>query len=178
VPWPVPDGRAPLSPVTPRPVGKNGPVADFGGSDQFTTWDGEPVSHDRPHGATIVVASRAPEGWRYVLLHRAHHGPAWDGDWAWTPPTGSRKPGEDITACAIRELHEETGLHGCPRPVITSDAEWAVFALEVPWGTVVEVDGTEHDRLEWVTYPTACFRCRPATLLASFTVACEALGFS
>jgi hypothetical protein len=75
-------------------------------------------------------------------------------------------------------LQEETGLHRCPRPVITSDAEWAVFALEVPWGTVVEVEGTEHDRLEWVTYTEACLRCRPATLLASFTVACEALGFS
>jgi 8-oxo-dGTP pyrophosphatase MutT (NUDIX family) len=151
-------------------------VTDFGGSDQFTTWDGEPVSRDRPHGATIVVASRGPEGWRYVLLHRAHHGPAWDGDWAWTPPAGSRKPGEDITACAVRELHEETGLRASPQPVITGDVGWAVFALEVPWGTVAAVDGTEHDRLEWVTYAEACRRCRPAALAASFIAGAQALG--
>ena len=49
----------------------------------------------------IVVASRAPDGWRYVLLHRAHHGPEWDGDWAWTPPSGSRKPGEDVGTVVV-----------------------------------------------------------------------------
>lgn len=124
-----------------------------------------------------MVASHGPEGWRYLLLHRAHHGPAWDGDWAWTPPAGSRKPGEDVTACAIRELYEETGLRGSPRPVAGSGADWAVFALEVPWGTVAAVDGTEHDRLEWVSYEEARRRCRPAALAESFTTACDASGF-
>jgi 8-oxo-dGTP pyrophosphatase MutT (NUDIX family) len=152
-------------------------MVDFGGPEPFTTWDGEPISRDRPHGALVVVASRSPDGWRYVLLHRAHHGPAWEGDWAWTPPSGSRKPGEDVTACAIRELHEETGLHGSPRPVLTSDTDWAIFALEVPWGTLVTADGTEHDRLEWVPYAEARRRCRPAVLTTSFTTACEASGF-
>jgi 8-oxo-dGTP pyrophosphatase MutT (NUDIX family) len=162
----------------PAPAGDNEPVAGFGGSEPFTTWDGEPVARDRPHGAMIVVASRAPEGWRYVLLHRAHRGPAWDGDWAWTPPSGSRKPGEDVTACAIRELQEETGLRGSPRPVIARDVGWAVFAHEIPWGTVVMADGTEHDRFEWVTYAEACRRCRPAELVSSFAAACQASGFS
>jgi 8-oxo-dGTP pyrophosphatase MutT (NUDIX family) len=152
-------------------------VTDFGGPGEFTTWDGEPVSRDRPHGATIVVASRAPDGWRYLLLHRAHRGPAWDGDWAWTPPTGSRKPGEDVTACAIRELQEETGLPASPRPVRTGDVEWAVFALEVPWETAVAVDGAEHDRLEWVSYAEARSRLRPAALNESFLTACDAAGF-
>jgi hypothetical protein len=104
--------------------GDNGLMADFGGAAEFTTWDGEPVSRERPHGATIVVASRAPQGWRYVLLHRAHRGPDWAGDWAWTPPAGSRKPGEDVTACAVRELEEETGLRACPVPVLAGDAGW------------------------------------------------------
>ena len=153
-------------------------MADFGGPREFTTWDGEPVSRDRPRGATTVVASRAPEGWRYLLLHRAHHGgPSREGDWAWTPPTGSRKPGEDLSACVARELREEVGWRACPRPVVTDDVDWAVFALEVPWGTEVVVDGEEHDRFEWVSFAEARRRCRPAELTASFLTACEASGF-
>jgi 8-oxo-dGTP pyrophosphatase MutT (NUDIX family) len=154
-------------------------VADFGGAGEFTTWDGEPVSRDRPHGATVVVASRAPDGWRYLLLHRAHHGgPAREGDWAWTPPSGSRKPGEDLSACVARELLEEVGWLASPRPVATDDVDWAVFALEVPWGTEVLVDGEEHDRFEWVGFAEARRRCRPEALAASFLTGCEASGFS
>jgi hypothetical protein len=52
-----------------------------------------------------------------------------------------------------------------------------VFALEIPWGTVVRADGTEHDRLEWVTYAEVCRRCRPAAITEGFTAACEASGF-
>jgi 8-oxo-dGTP pyrophosphatase MutT (NUDIX family) len=151
---------------------------DFGGAQEFTTWDGEPVSRDRPHGATIVVASQTPEGWRYLLLHRAHRGPAWDGDWAWTPPSGSRKPGEDLSACVARELFEEAGLHASPpRPVLTDDVDWAVFTLEVPWGTEVAVDGAEHDRFEWVTFAEARRRCRPEALAKSFHAGCQSAGF-
>jgi 8-oxo-dGTP pyrophosphatase MutT (NUDIX family) len=151
-------------------------MAHFGGPEEYTTWDGEPVSRERPHGATVVVAARSPAGWRYVLLHRGHHGPDWEDDWAWTPPSGSRKPGEDVGACAVRELCEETGLRADPRAVRATGIDWAVFALEVPWGTAVTVDGTEHDRFEWVTYAEACRRCRPAVVVAGFVSACEALG--
>jgi 8-oxo-dGTP pyrophosphatase MutT (NUDIX family) len=142
------------------------------------TWDGEPVSRDRPHGATVVVASRAPDGWRYLLLHRAHHGgPARAGDWARTSPTGSRRPREDVTACAVRELHEEIGLRACPLPVLIDDVDWAVYALEVPWGIRVAVDGEEHDRFEWVSFAEARRRCRRAELTESFMTACRASGF-
>ncbi len=152
-------------------------MTDFGGVEEFTTWDGEPVSRDRPHGATIVVASRSPSGWRYVLLHRAHHGPDWEGDWAWTPPA-LRKPGETIEACAVRELCEETGLVSRPFPVLVEDTDWAVFALEVPWGTEIAVDGTEHDQYEWASSAQALARCRPRAILDAFTAGRAALGSS
>jgi 8-oxo-dGTP pyrophosphatase MutT (NUDIX family) len=150
-------------------------MSDFGGVEEFTTWDGEPVSRERPHGAMTVLASRAPQGWRFLLLHRLGQG---DGDWAWTPPSGSRKPGEDVSACAIRELREETTVTGSPRPVTTEDVDWALFVLEVPWGTEVAVDGEEHDKFEWVSFAEARRRCRPATVVDSFVAACAASGFS
>jgi len=107
-------------------------MADFGGPKEYTTWDGEPVSRDRPHGATVVVAAQSPEGWQYVLLHRGHNGPDWADDWAWSPPAGCRKPGEDLAACAARELQEETGIRAEPCPVVADNTDWALFALEVP----------------------------------------------
>lgn len=47
---------------------------------------------------------------RLLLLHRKHNGSAYEGDWAWTTPSGARLPGELVHACAQRELAEETGL--------------------------------------------------------------------
>ena len=78
------------------------------------------------------------------------------------PPTGSRKPGEDLSACVSRELREEIGWRAAPKPVITDDVDWAVFALEVPWGMDVVVDGEEHNQFEWVSFAEARRRCRPA----------------
>ena len=152
-------------------------MSDLDEPQSFTTWDGEPISRERPHGSTIVVASRAPEGWRYLLLHRAHHGPDWEGDWAWTPPAGARKPGEGVTEGAVRELLEETGLRAAPDPVLTEEIDWALFTLEVPWGTVTAVDGTEHDKAEWVPFDEATGRLRPAEVLEGFRTACRTAGF-
>jgi 8-oxo-dGTP pyrophosphatase MutT (NUDIX family) len=118
-----------------------------------------------------VVVSKSPEGWRYLILHRAHHGPEFDGEWAWTPPAGARLPGEDVAACAARELEEESGLRGTPKPLLVEDVEWAVFELVVPWGTPISVDGVEHDRHEWVTLEEACSRCLPAIVAESLRLA-------
>jgi 8-oxo-dGTP pyrophosphatase MutT (NUDIX family) len=152
-------------------------MADFGGTQAYTTWDGEPVSRERPHGAMIVVASEAPDSRRFLVLHRAHRGRDYDGDWAWTPPSGSRKPGEQVTACARRELREEAGLDANPRPVIVSDVDWALFVLEVPWPTAITVDGLEHDRFEWLSYAESRRRMRPDAQAASFLAACDVTGW-
>ena len=70
------------------------------------TWDGLPVVPDEPKGAAILVRSAG----NYLILHRAHHGPAYEGDWAGRhhPARGCR--GEPVLAAAVREVGEETGL--------------------------------------------------------------------
>jgi 8-oxo-dGTP pyrophosphatase MutT (NUDIX family) len=139
--------------------------------DDFVTFDGRPVNREPPHGATVVVVSESPDGWRYLTLHRAHRGSEYEGDWAWTPPAGARLPGEDVARTARRELQEETGLDGEPLPLRVAGAQWTVFELEVPWGCHVVVDGEEHDRYEWVSLEEACRRCLPAVVADALRLA-------
>jgi 8-oxo-dGTP pyrophosphatase MutT (NUDIX family) len=53
-----------------------------------------------------VVVWRDNGGVReYLLLQRRLAGGVdFDGAWAWTPPSGARKPGEMVDAAAAREL--------------------------------------------------------------------------
>ena len=95
-----------------------------------TTWDGLPVSAERPHGVTVVVYRWTEQGLQVLLLHRAHRGPDYEGDWAWTPPAGARLPGEPVEACARRELREEAGLVLDVRPTACGTADWAVYVAE------------------------------------------------
>lgn len=132
------------------------------------TYDGLPVAPDEPHGAAIVVRRAAPAGDgppEYLILHRAHRGPDYEGDWAWTPPSGSRQPGEPVLAAARRELTEETGLVAAPTDLRVLDlgGAWVRFGLEVPAGTVASID-PEHDRFEWLAANDAAGRCRPAAV--------------
>src|SRR5918996_2326384 len=92
------------------------------------TWDGLPVSSDKPYGATVIVW-REVEGEReFLLLHRrAPGGPDFEGEWAWTPPAGARLPGESIDETARRELREETGLELRCRATGPGEEEWAVY---------------------------------------------------
>lgn len=136
---------------------------------QRYTSDGLPVAQDPPHGAAVMV--RRPgamaAGDEYLILHRAHHGPEYDGDLAWTPPSGSRQPGEPVVAAALRELAEETGLTAAPADLRAIDLSggWVRFLLEVPSGTAARLDA-EHDRCEWLPVAEAIARCQPATVAA------------
>jgi aminoglycoside 6'-N-acetyltransferase len=123
-----------------------------------TTWDGLPIAPDDPRGATVVV--RRDDG-HVLLLHRAHHGPDFHGDWAWTAPAGARQPGEPILPAALRELAEETGLTDLPVAPVDLSAHWAHFVTEAPTGTAIDLVDAEHDRYEWVPAAEAIARLRP-----------------
>ncbi|HET6910620.1 MAG TPA: NUDIX domain-containing protein [Mycobacteriales bacterium] len=129
-----------------------------------TTYDGLPISRTPPFGASIVVSCFIDGHRRYLLLHRAHEGPNYEGDWAWTPPAGSRFPGESVDACAARELAEETGLSGVLRAIPDSDHDWALFALDLEIQPEIRLD-QEHDRYEWVSLADARLRCRPDAIV-------------
>ena len=98
------------------------------------TWDGEPIAPDDPIGSTVVVRRPIGSQWEFLLLHRAHHGPDYAGDWAWTPPAGCRRPGEPVLTGVVRELAEETGIAATPWAVDVS-GRWATWALTVPADT-------------------------------------------
>ena len=135
------------------------------------TWDGLPISPTPPHGAMIVVY-RDVEGRReYLLLHRAHHGPDYDGPWAWGPPSGARYPGEEIDRCAARELYEETGLDLLPRPLPEAVSyEWPVYILQAPSPTPLRLSA-EHDSYVWLPYEEALLRISPLVVREAFEVA-------
>jgi 8-oxo-dGTP pyrophosphatase MutT (NUDIX family) len=140
------------------------------------TWDGHPISPTPPHGAMIVVY-RDMQGQReYLLLHRAHHGPMYDGPWAWGPPSGARYPGEDIDRCAARELHEETGLALLPSPLQeTNHLEWPVYALQAPASSRLRLSA-EHDGYVWLPYQEALKRIRPLVVREAFELAVGEIG--
>lgn len=141
-----------------------------------TTWDGLPVAADNPRGCTIVVWRQAANAREFLILHRRHAGPAdYEGDWAWTPPSGARHPGEDVAEAASRELREETGLELRCAPAELGSDEWAVYVAEAPADAQVRLDA-EHDRFAWVTEKEAAERCLPATVGAAVVAVARALG--
>ena len=109
----------------------------------------------------MVVVRRGDE---FLLLHRSGEGPAYEGEWAWTPPSGVRERGETIEACSRRELEEETGLELEPRLVGDyrwREWHWALFIADAPADAEVRLD-PEHDASAWLPLEDACARCLPA----------------
>lgn len=132
------------------------------------TWDFQPISTEKPHGATIIVYRRAPQGIEYLILHRAFCGTNYEGEWAWLPPSGARLPGESLDACASRELYEESGLHLTFQATSFGSPDWAVFMAEASPQDSQAVDLAngqgEHDRFAWVTLEVALQRCQPGSV--------------
>jgi 8-oxo-dGTP pyrophosphatase MutT (NUDIX family) len=130
-----------------------------------TTWDGLPISPEAPFGTTIVVYrriyDRGQQAVEFLLLHRAHDGPEFEGEWAWTPPSGSRWPNEPVDDCARRELKEETSLTLAVQALDNEIVSWAIYHAEASADDVVTLLDVEHDRYEWVSLETAIARCLP-----------------
>lgn len=134
------------------------------------TWDGLPVARDEPHGSQVVVRRPRQAGsgeLEYLILHRARRGAGYEGDWAWTPPSGARLPGEAILAGALRELAEETGISGARLRPVDLSGPWAVFAVDAGAGTQVLLDA-EHDRFAWLPADAAARRFAPEDVAATF----------
>jgi predicted metal-dependent hydrolase len=116
---------------------------------------------EKPYGCSVIVWRTGEDGREYLILHRqTARGPEYEGDWAWTPPSGAREPGEPPDATAKRELREETGLELPITPSALREEEWAVYAAEAaPDAQVVLND--EHDRFRWVSAAEAERLCLP-----------------
>lgn len=82
-------------------------------------------------GASVVVTSVAPQG-RMLLLLRPSAADPDESGWDWVLPGGRRQSGEDIAACAARELSEETSIHDQPRLAEAVNVRWATFWIDVP----------------------------------------------
>jgi 8-oxo-dGTP pyrophosphatase MutT (NUDIX family) len=119
------------------------------------------VNKRPPYGCSVVVFRRVDSELYLLMLHRRHNGADYEGDWAWTAPSGARLPGETVRACARRELAEETGLTLPIHRTSCGRRDWRVFRAEAPHDTTITLD-MEHDRYEWLTPAEALRRCLPA----------------
>lgn len=147
-----------------------------------TTWDGKPIASEPPIGALILVYRVKAARPECLVLHRAHNGPEYEGDWAWTPPSGARQPGETIEECVARELFEEAGLRVKASPAgtpvtTTGVSHWTVFYVRVRSNERVTLRDEEHDRFEWVSLEEVLTRCRPAQVTEGIEFALRTLGF-
>ena len=126
-------------------------------------------------GASAIVWRRGAGGPEVLLLHRAVHGPDYEGDWAWCPPGGGLDPGETHAECARRELHEETGL----ALELTRLAIGNGFAAHIAELTLEQeiVLSAEHDRYEWVPIDDALGRCAPEAVVDTLRVARDHIGW-
>lgn len=130
----------------------------------------------KPYGCSVIVWRAGETGPEYLILHRqTGRGADYEGDWAWTPPSGARDPGEQPDETARRELREETGLELDVTLTRAGEEEWAVYAAEAtPEAKVVLNE--EHDRFRWVSADEAEQLCLPAMVGRSIRAVDERLA--
>lgn len=136
-----------------------------------TTWDGLPVARERPCACAIVVWRELAGRREFLLLHRLAPGGAnYEGEWAWTPPSGARQPGETPDAAAARELVEEIGLvlPLTPLPDASASEDVALYVAEAPPDAEIVLDD-EHDRFLWLPLAEALPKCLPPVVASGLT---------
>lgn len=138
------------------------------------TWDGLPVTTEKPVAVSVAVWRAAPGRREWLILHRRHRGATYEGEWAWTPPAGARLPGESVDDAVRRELREETGLALDLFATTCGGEDVAVFAAEAPPDAQVQLDA-EHDRYLWVELAEARERCLPRVVGEQFACVAAAL---
>lgn len=138
-----------------------------------TTWDGRPVSREKPYAVSVVVWRQVGER-EFLVPHRRHAGgEGYEGDWAWTPPSGARLPDEHPDDAARRELLAETGLAATSTPTRCRPSdEVALHIAEAPLVAEIVLDD-EHDRYAWLPLDEAMRRCLPAVVGAGLAAAAD-----
>ncbi|SEE09331.1 ADP-ribose pyrophosphatase YjhB, NUDIX family [Streptomyces sp. 3213] len=95
--------------------------------------------------AAVIVHDRAAD--RVVLIQRGEH--AKFGQGMWDLPVGKNEPGEPVTATAVRELYEETGLVVAAESLKVVHVVHAALGVEAPSGYLTVVFATD----EWTGEP-------------------------
>ncbi|MET7774640.1 NUDIX domain-containing protein [Streptomyces mirabilis] len=95
--------------------------------------------------AAVIVHDKTTN--RVVLPQRSQNAKFAQG--MWDLPVGKSEPGEPITATAVRELHEETGLTVKPESLKVADIIHGAWGVEAPGGFLTVVF-TAH---EWTGEP-------------------------
>jgi 8-oxo-dGTP pyrophosphatase MutT (NUDIX family) len=133
---------------------------------------------EKPFGCSVVVWRAADRGREYLVLHRRTPlGPDYEGEWAWTPPSGARNPGENPHDSAARELREETGLQLEVAPAGVGGDQWPVYVAEAPTEADILLN-EEHDLFRWVTAAEAERLCQPAKVGESISAVEARLALS